>query len=468
MPAPLQDDVAIVGMACRFAGASDVAEFWRNIVANTPAIGDHPHPLAPRLLAASAARFDRLITQRGGYLRDRNVFTPAAFGLAPAALAGANPDQFLALQLCADALRHARLDREALPGGRSGVILGVSSPLNAATGNWLQHGLVLDQTASLLQRLFPTASETQMDEIRQGLKAALPPVNAAALRSAFGHAAPGLCAATLGIAGPATAVDAGAASALQAVRLALDELRLGRCDVMLAGAVQHGSSLHFLMGLACLLGFTTRDFPCPLNRDADGTLPGEGGAFLVLKRRRDAERQRDTVYALIKGVGLAASDATSLGVRPEPHGLVSAMQNGQDEAGVDPATIGLVEAHGSAVPREDQLEIGALRQVFPDGAGRAPGTLVGSVKAQIGHCFAAAGMAGLVKAALALHHRVLPPMFLANGRVHARLVQARSPFYVTETPRPWILGRRQPPRRAAVNALECACVHAHAVLEEYG
>ena len=463
----LHDDIAIVGIACRFAGAADVATFWRNVVANKSSIGDHPNPLAVRVLDASSPRFDRLSTQRGGYLRELNTFTPGAFGLTPDAMAGANPDLFLTLQLAAEALRHAGIERSAIPSGRAGLVLGYASPLNVATANWLQHGLVMDQTMALLQRLFPTAAEVQLNEIRQAMKTALPPMRMPGLRSAFGHTLAGQCAASLKLSGTACAVDAGAASSLQALRLAMDDLHLGRCDVMLAGAVQNCTSLQVLMGLAGLLAFTTRDTPCPLSRDADGTLPGEGGGFLVLKRCRDAERDSNTIYAVIKGVGLAAGDASSLGVRPEPQGLIAAMKSGQDEAGVDPATINLVEAHGSAVPREDQMEIQALRQVFPDRNGPAPQTLVGSIKSQIGHCYAAAGMAGVIKAALALHHRVLPPMVNACGRMHARLVQSSAPFYVGDAPRPWVLGRRQPPRRAAVNAFDVACVHAHAVLEEH-
>ena len=455
MPASLQDDIAIVGMACRFAGAADTAAFWRNIVAGKSAIGEHPNPQAPRVLDTSSPRFERLSTLRGGYLRELNTFAAGAFGLTPEALAGANPDQFLALQLAADALRHAGIDREALLAGHAGLILGYSSPLNVATANWLQHGLVVDQTVAILQRFFPTAAEAQLTEFRQVLKSALPPLLAPGLRSAFGHAIAGQCAAALALSGPASAVDAGAASALLALRAAMDELRLGRCDVALAGAVQNCTSLHVLMGLACLLPFTTRDAPAPLSRDADGTLPGEGGGFLVLKRRRDAEKDGNTIFALLKGIGVTAGDASALGVRPDPRGLVAAMQFGQDEASADPATIRLVEAHGSAVPREDQLEINALRQVFPDRTGPAAGTLIGSVKAQIGHCFAAAGIAGIVKAALALHHRILPPTAPTAGRLQARLAQASSPFYVDTAPRPWVQGRRQPPRRAASH-IDCS------------
>jgi len=161
MPTALQDDIAIVGIACRFAGAADTVAFWRNIVAGKSAIGDHPNPMATRVLDPASPRFERLSTQRGGYLRELNTFTPGVFGLTAETLAGANPDQFMALQLASDALRHAGIARAALPAGRAGLVLGYAAPLNAASANWMQHGLVMDQTIALLQRLFPTAAEAQ-------------------------------------------------------------------------------------------------------------------------------------------------------------------------------------------------------------------------------------------------------------------------------------------------------------------
>lgn len=467
MPNTFHDDIAIVGMACRFAGAADAAAFWRQVVSGKSAIGDHPNPLAVQMLDPSTSRFDRLRTQRGGYLRDLNTFTPSAFGLTADSMIGVNPDQFLAMHLAAEALRQAGLEAATLPGGRTGLVLGYASPLNVATANWMQHGLMLDQTEALLHRLFPTAVETQLSEIRQALKDSLPPMRVQGIRSAFGHELAGQCAAVLKLTGLACAVDAGAASSMQALRLAMDELRLGRCDIMLAGAVQTCASLQVLMGLATLLPFTVCDIPCPFSRDADGTLPGEGGGFLVLQRRRDAEKAGRTIYAVIKGLGLATSYASTTELRAEPAGLVAAMQAAQNEASVDPATIGLVETHGSAVPLEDQLEIQALRQVFPDRGAAAPRALLGVSKSQIGHCYAAAGLASVIKTALALYHRVLPPIALTRGRLQTRLVHPPSPFYVAAVARPWVLGRRQPPRRAAVNAFGCDCVQAHAVLEEY-
>jgi acyl transferase domain-containing protein len=467
MPATFSkpEDIAIVGIACRFADAADTAGFWRNVLENRASIGDHPDPVATHVLDPESPRFDRLHTLRGGYLRELATFSPAAFGLDVNALPGANPDQFLAIQLATEALHDAGLWPNTFRPERAALFLGYSAPLNVATANWLQHSLIVEQTAAILQRLFPTAPELAISEVRQTMKAALPPVRPAGIRSAFGHALAGQCATALGFSGATGALDAGAASSLAALRQAMDELRLGRCDVAVTGAVQSCASLHVLMGLACVMDFTSREIPSPLSRDADGTLPGEGGAFFVLKRRSDAEKNRDTIYALVKGVGFTAGDTAS-STPTEPDQLVNAIRLAQAEAGVDPETIGLVEAHGSAIPREDQMEIQALREVFADRTGALPHIAIGSVKSSIGHCFAAAGAAGLAKTALSLYHRILPPTIATRSRIHTRLAQASSPFYVNAATRPWIEGGDHP-RRAGVTAFDSACAHAHAVLEEH-
>ena len=466
---PTLDDVAIVGLACRFAGAPDAAAYWRNIVSQIVSIGEHPHAATARLLDPAAARFDRLTTLRGGYLRDLAAGASTAPGVPAEALPGSNPDQFLTTQLAAEALQDAGFDARQAPSVRAGFFLGYAAPLNPASANWLQHGLVVDQTAALLLRLCPAATDAQREALRRELAASLPPVHPVALRGAFGFGVAGPCAAALGLTGPACALDAGCASAMAALRLAMDELRLGRCDVAVVGAVQSCVSPQVLMGLACLLGFTGRDRPYPLHREADGTLPGEGGAFLVLKRRPDAVQDRDRIYALVKSVGLAAGDVGHAAMRvlnPEP--LVAAMRDAYAEGAADPDSIALLEAHGSGIPREDQMEIQALRQVFGDRATATatPRIVIGSVKGGIGHTFAAAGAAGLVKAVLALHHRVLPPMPACHGRLQPRLTHGNSPFFVATAPRPWVHGR-QPPRRAAVNAFCIACAHAHVILEEH-
>jgi acyl transferase domain-containing protein len=463
------DEIAIVGLACRYAGAADLAAFWGNAVTGRSAISEHPSPLAARILDPASPLFERLHTQRGGYLRELNTFQPEAFGLAPNALAGANPDQFLAIHLGATALRQAGLDAATVAAHRTGLVLGYAAPLNPASANWLQHGLVVDQTINLLHRLFPGASESQLNEIRQSLKESLPPMRPAGLRTSFGHALAGHCAATLRLTGTVCAVDAGAASSLLALRVAMDELLLDRCDLMLAGAVQNCTSLPALMGLACLHPCTLRDAPVPLSREADGTLPGEGGGFLVLKRRRQAEQDGNTIFALLKSVALSACDTPLREGRPDPQRLADAMQQAHRQALITPATIGFLETHGSGIPYEDQLEIQAMRRVFPEHDGQIPRTriVLGACKAQIGHCHAAAGLAGIIKAAMALHHRLLPPLAPVRTRLQARLAHTSSPFLATTAPRPWVQGGSLTPRRAAVTAFDTSSALAHAVLEEY-
>ncbi len=186
--------------------------------------------------------------------------------------------------------------------------------------------------------------------------------------------------------------------------------------------------------------------------------------MVVLKRLRDSERDGDRVYAVLKGVGLA-SDGRGRGLAsPSAREHARAIRRAYRRSGIDPMTVGLVEGHGLGVPASDRAELRALRSIFPRPHwGRRT---LGAVSALIGHAMPAAGMAALIKTALALHHRVLPPSPIAEPP-HPLLTDAQSPFTLSATARPWIHGDRAHPRRAGVNAFGFAGISAHAVLEEH-
>ena len=184
---------------------------------------------------------------------------------------------------------------------------------------------------------------------------------------------------------------------------------------------------------------------------------------MVLKRLGDAERDGDRIYAVLKGVGLA-SDGRGRGLAsPSARGHARAIRRAYRDAGIDPATVGLVEGHGLGVPAADRAELRALRAVFPPPRGACTRAL-GAVSSQIGHAMPAAGMAGLIKTALALHHRVLPPTRHAD---RPNPLLTGSGLELIGSPRPWIHGDPPTPRRAGVNAFGFAGINAHAVLEEH-
>jgi acyl transferase domain-containing protein len=193
-------------------------------------------------------------------------------------------------------------------------------------------------------------------------------------------------------------------------------------------------------------------------------LLGEGIGMLVLRRRRDAERDGDRIYAVVKAVGMA-SDGRGQGLlAPRREGEVLAMRRAYESARLDPRTIGLLEAHGTATPVGDATEIGAIAELFGPPGTSGPHVALGSVKSMIGHIIPASGAASLIKTAMALHARVLPPTICPDP--DPALGLERTPCYLNTVTRPWINGASHP-RRAGVNAFGFGGINAHAVLEEY-
>jgi acyl transferase domain-containing protein len=457
-------DIAVIGMACRFPGAPDPAAFWSNVHAGVCSISEHPAPGMDAIVDPESPDFERVYTTRGGYLRELATFDPLAFGMIPNAVQGSDPSQLLALEVGRAALEDAGLLDADFDRRRADVILGYCVHLHAANTNWLQHGVVLDQTMDLLGRLAPNLTDAARDELRGRLRAALPPMDLQAIASVSGNIVAGRIANRLDLMGACYTVDAACASSLLALDQGATNLALGRCDVALVGGVYGHLSAPMLM-LFCRLGALSRSAaPRPFGKDADGTLLAEGLGMVVLKRLSDAMRDGHRIYAVLKGVG-TASDGRGAGLlAPRADGEQLAIRRAYRHAGVDPATVGLIEAHGTGIPLGDRTEFAALRHVFGSGERDEARCALGSVKSLIGHTISAAGIAGVIKATLSLHHRVLPPTRFGD-EVDPELDVRSSPFYLCRSARPWIHGLPTP-RRAGVSAMGFGGINAHCVLEE--
>ena len=201
------------------------------------------------------------------------------------------------------------------------------------------------------------------------------------------------------------------------------------------------------------------------DKDADGTLLGEGVGMVVLKRVAEAERDGNHIYAVLKNIGIASDGRATHVLAPRVEGEETALRRAYEPVGIDPLTVGLVEAHGTGTPVGDVVEVEALRRVFPARQTESPRCALGSVKSMISHTVPAAGVAGLIKAALALHHKVLPPTLCENPNPKLQLENTN--FYINTETRPWIHGSSKTPRRAGVNAFGFGGINAHAILEEY-
>lgn len=458
-------DVAIVGMACVFPGAADMAAFWANIISARDCITEHPDPAARAMLDPGAPRSDRIYNTRGGFLGDLARFDPGQHGIMPGSVDGGDPDHFLSLQVACAAMADAGYDERTFPNARSEAIVGHGSYLNAGIVNWVQHGVVLDQTVNIVKELTGGLSQAQEQDVRKRLKDSLPPLEAHTVPALIPSVIAGRIANRLDFGGDTYVIDAACSSALIAVDNAARDLATGKCDLAVAGASQvslpPAALVLFCLVQALSRGEAVRAFA----ENADGTLLGEGVGMIVLKRRADAERDGDRIYALVRAVGVS-SDGRGAGLlAPRADGQVLALERAYRAAAVDPATIGLVEAHGTGIPLGDATELQALNAVFGDKAGGGPPCALGSVKSMIGHCVPAAGMAGLIKAALSIYRGVLPPT-LHCERPIAGLGGDGGRFRVNRHTRPWI---QDPdvPRRAGVSSMGFGGINAHCVLQEH-
>ncbi len=457
-------DIAIVGMSALFPGAKDLRTYWQNILNQVNAVQDAPDQWGKPYFNPDSTANDRIYTRKGGFLGDLAEFNPLEFGIMPNSVDGGEPDHFLALKLAWEALQDAGYIDRPFNREKTGIILGRGTYINRGYNTLLQHGQIVDQTLNLLKQLHPDLDENTLDEIRKQLKTSLPPFTPEMAPGLVPNVITGRIANRLNLMGPNYIVDAACASSLIAVDLAMKELLSDRCDMVLAGGV-HASTPPQIYMIFCQLGALSHNQIKPFDSKASGTLLGEGLGILVLKRLGDAEKDGDRIYAVIKGVG-SSSDGKGLGLlAPRLEGEVLALQRAYQESGVDPTTIGMIEAHGTGIALGDQTELRSLTQIFGQRQEQLPKCALGSVKSMIGHCIPAAGAAGIIKTALALYHKILPPTLC--DEVAPALEIEKTPFYINTQARPWIHGDRSTPRRAGVNSFGFGGINAHAVLEEY-
>lgn len=459
--------IAIVGMGCLFPRAAGLKDFWHLLRTGGDGIRDVPptHWSSDDYFDPDPKAPDRTYCRRGGFL-DAVAFDPSEFGVPPTAIEATDTSQLLALMVARAALEDAgygpgrEFDRE-----RVSVILGVTGtqelviPLGARLGHpiWRR---ALHQAG--------VAPEVADDVVRR-IADAYVPWQENSFPGLLGNVVAGRIANRLDLRGTNCVVDAACASSLSAVHLAMMELESGRADVAVSGGVDALNDIFMHMCFSKTPALSPTGDARPFDKDADGTVLGEGVGLLVLKRLDDAERGGDRIYAVIRGVGTSSDGRSQSIYAPYATGQARALRRAYAQARVDPRTIELIEAHGTGTKVGDVVEVEALRGVFAESAGgndeASAWCAIGSVKSQIGHTKAAAGAAGLIKAALALHHRVLPPTVKVR-RPNPRLGLETAPFYLNGESRPW-LPRGDYPRRAAVSSFGFGGSNFHVVLEEY-
>ncbi|WP_329315779.1 polyketide synthase dehydratase domain-containing protein [Streptomyces sp. NBC_01278] len=468
---PRPTDAAIVGMGAVFPGAADLASYRRNLLAGTDCITEvPPGRWDPEVYydpdgSAGPVRGDRFYCRRGGFVDGLAAFDPTRFGIMPAAVEGAEPDQMLALHATAEAISDAG-GEDRLPADRSriGVVLGRGGFMGVATARLDQRVRTAHQLAQTLRELAPELGERRIAAVRSAFQEALGPERPDASIGLVPSFTAARTANRLDFRGPAYTLDAACASSLLAVDQAVALLAGGRCDAVVAGAVHHCHIATLWSVFTQLRALSPSERIRPFDRRADGTLLSEGTGVVLLKRLADAQRDGDRIYAVIRGTGVAGDGRAASLMSPLVAGQVRALERAWREAGLDPrapGALGLLEAHGTGTPVGDAAELDTLAQVFGPAGAAGPGVGFGSVKSMVGHTMQASGMAGLIKAALAVHEGMLPPT-LHVEEPHPDLARTRMrPVTAAE---PWERGPQ--PRRAGVNAFGFGGINAHAVLEE--
>ncbi|MET9573234.1 SDR family NAD(P)-dependent oxidoreductase [Streptomyces virginiae] len=444
-------DVAIVGMACAYPGAPDLAAYWAMVLAGTDAVTEvPPDRWDPALYydADPARAGERTPSRWGGFLGPV-PFDALAHGIPPASLSAIEPVQLLALEISARALGDAGYGKDrAFDRSRTSVVFGAEAgtELAGAYGLRALHPAYLGDLPADLDEQLPRLTEDSFPGILANVIA-------------------GRVANRLDLGGANCTVDAACASSLAALDLACRQLRDGDSDMVLCGGADVHNGINDYLMFASVRALSPGGRCRPFDAAADGIALGEGVGAVVLKRLADAERDGDRVYAVIKAVG-AASDGRSLGLTaPRPEGQRRALERAYARAGIAPADVGLVEAHGTGTVVGDSTELGVLSDLFTASGATAGACALGSVKSQLGHTKCAAGLAGLIKAARAVHAGVRPPTLHIDTPNPAWRPET-SPFCFDDEARPWAVPARR--RVAGVSAFGFGGTNYHAVLAGYG
>ncbi|WP_257388388.1 type I polyketide synthase, partial [Tahibacter caeni] len=464
MSSPQREPIAIVGVSAIFPGSHDANGFWRDILAGKDLLTDVPatHWRVDDYYDADPAAPDKTYARRGGFLAPMD-FDALGWGIPPSTIPATDTSQLLALIAARAVLEDAAREQfETMDRSRISVILGVTSAQE------LLFSLVSRLQRPVWQKALRETGlpEDDVQAACERIAAHYVPWQEASFPGLLGNVVAGRIANRLGLGGTNCVTDAACASSFSAIRMAVNELQLGDSDLVISGGVDTLNDIFMYMCFSKTPALSPSGDCRPFSDQADGTMLGEGLGMVALKRLGDAERDGDRIYAVLRGVGTSSDGRAKSVYAPVSAGQAAALRRAYAQAGFGPATVELVEAHGTGTKAGDAAEFEGLRSVYAEAdAVRTQWCALGSVKSQIGHTKAAAGAAGLFKAVMALHHKVLPPTIKADIP-NPGLELARSPFYLNTAARPWIRDASHP-RRAAVSAFGFGGSNFHLALEEY-
>ncbi|MBX9585201.1 MAG: acyltransferase domain-containing protein, partial [Gemmataceae bacterium] len=456
--APPPCDVAIVGLSCFYPKSVGLHQYWENILAKVNAVIEIPRThwdWRPYYDPDPRAK-DKMVSKWGGFMSDV-VFDPLRYGITPKSIPNIEPLQLLLLEAVNQAIGDAGYMDRPFDRERTCAILGVGGggmPLSVSYG--------FRACMPLLDSI--PGMRVKGAEIVDLAEDMLPEWTEDSFPGILLNVAAGRVANRFNLGGPNMAIDAACGSSLAALYAGVRELQDRTSDVAVVMGGDAVQTPYAYVAFSKTHALSAKGRCRPFDAEADGIALAEGVGVAILKRLADAERDGDKIYAVIKGVG-ASSDGRDKGLTaPRAEGQLRALHRAYAQARVNPANVGLVEAHGTGTVVGDQTEARAIGQLFRDAGGDPQSCAIGSVKSMIGHSKCAAGLAGLIKAAFALHHKVLPPTLVETPNPRANL--DGGPLYLNTEARPWVHGADHP-RTAGVSAFGFGGTNFHAVLEEY-
>ena len=451
--------IAIVGAGAIMPAALDLPGFWHNVLARKDCITDTPpgHWRIDDYYDPDPKAPDKTYAKRGAFLPDV-PFDSMGFGVPPSILSATDTSQLLALIVARMVLDDVGKSGEDL--SRTSVILGVTGAQE-----------LLGSLVSRLQRPVWERSLRELGWAEDEVQAACKKISEhyvgwqeSSFPGLLGNVVAGRIANRLDVGMTNCVTDAACASALTAMHMAVLELQTGHSDMVITGGVDTMNDIFMYMCFSKTPALSPTGDCRPFDASGDGTLLGEGIGMVALKRLDDAERDGDKVYAVIRGLGSSSDGRAKSVYAPVPEGQARAVKQAYAQAGYGPETVQLVEAHGTATRAGDAAELKGLQLVFP-ADNEQQYCALGSVKSQIGHTKAAAGIAGLLKVVGALQHKTYPPTIKVT-RPATAVDWAHSAFYLNTEVRPWV---RHPdhPRRAGVSSFGFGGSNFHVALEEY-
>ena len=423
-------DIAIIGMSGQFSQAGNVDEFWKNLSTGTDMIREFPQDRwdMEHFFNSDLRDLDRRYFKWGGFLAEIDRFDPLFFNISPREAEVMDPQQRLFLQEAWKALEDAGYSDRSLSEKKCGVFVGCSS----GEYNSQFSGQELTDVYT-----FPGNSSSIL-----------------AARICY----------FLNLKGPGIALDTACSSSLVAAHLACESIRRGTCQMAIAGGVTLMNT-PFLFVNFSKAGMLSPQGRCKtFDNSADGFVPGEGVGIVVLKGLEQALQEGDHIYAVIKGSEINQDGKTNGITAPSAPSQTALERQVYDLYNINPQTISYIEAHGTATKLGDPIEIQALTAAFSQYTQKRNYCAIGSVKTNIGHTLAAAGVAGLIKVILSLKHKQLPPSLHFN-KTNEHINFRESPFYVNTQLKEWIHDDNLP-RRAAVSSFGFSGTNCHMVVEE--